>query len=177
LGNPREAARVSRAFAAVQRFKAELDDADDALLLRDTIEGETELFELLDLLTARATQDADHIAGLKARLKRKERRYAAHRTVLREMMHELGETRLERAVATLSLQPGKPSVVVTDQAALPEGLWRRSVDLVALRNLLARGPVAGATLQPGEPFVMISRDRAGGSDAGDVGPNRGADAA
>jgi hypothetical protein len=72
------------------------------------------------------------------------------------MLEALGISRLERSMATLSVAEGPRAVVITNQAAIPDGFWRRSVDKTEIAKQLKAGShVDGAELANGQPVLRI----------------------
>lgn len=106
-------------------------DGEDEILLLDTIEGETGLFEAVDALLnrmldnrARATGLDSVIADLTERKRRFERRVDTDRALIEQAMGVAELPKLERPIATLSLAKRAPGVEVTDEAAIPAEFWK-----------------------------------------------------
>ena len=92
----------------------ELVGDEDAQLLADTIEGETDVFSLIDRLAERALADKLLVERGKERLKRIEAREDRARAIVQKMMEALGVAKLDRSLATLSVSAGPTSAHVTD---------------------------------------------------------------
>ena len=91
--------RIASALAAVAQLKAELVGEDDTLL-RDTIEGETDIFELLDRLAEQAIGDARMAEIGRDRCSRIEARSDRARTVINRILQALELTeKLERPLS------------------------------------------------------------------------------
>lgn len=143
----------------------EIGDDEDVRAV--TIEGETNLFEVVDKAVARLT-DLDGmvagcevaigaIAGRKARFERQQERI---RRELQTVMAELGLQKMERPVATLSLRKASPSLQVIDEAKVPPEFWRTKIEKVLDKRLINTAlkegaEVPGCTLKNGEPVLSI----------------------
>lgn len=146
--------KLEAAMSAVGKLKAELAEyqGDDILA---SIESETDALELMDRVLDHVIADEALVAKGKERLKRIEARADRHRDILRAMLEQIGE-RVERPLATVSLGTGPRIAIVTDQAAIPDVFWRRSVDKAELLKALKAGPVVGATLSNGSAVLRIT---------------------
>lgn len=132
-----------------------------------TIEGETNLFEVVDKAVARMTELDGMIAGciqtidmVKERSARFERQGDRIRDALRNVMVELGLQKMERPVATLSLRKASPSLQVIDEQQVPETFWRTKIEKVLDKRLINTAlkdgaEVPGCTLKNGEPVLSI----------------------
>lgn len=125
-----------------QQLVAILGNDADAQAIQDTIEGETELFEMIDRVIEQIGQDGARVEGIKkflitlaARAKRLEERADMMRSMLVNAMDMLGATKLERPVATISLRPVPPKLTVTDEAAVPSTYWKTPDPVLAKREL------------------------------------------
>lgn len=143
----------------------ELWDAGDEQLLSDMLEAETDLVELLSKLTMHMLE-AEHFAlgieALIASLEARRDRYNGRRQATRELMFRLmswADTRkLELPQATLSVRPGQPKVIITDQTALPETCIRvkREPDKATIKTFIDSGKeVPGAALSNAEPYLAV----------------------
>ena len=141
------------------------DLASDETALWDTLDGETDVFDLIRRL-ARFTLDAEATAAaakeradnINARRQRYERRAHHARQAMFGMLDALGETKLEDAEFTVSLRVGRPSVIITDEAELPEPFVKvtRSPDKTAIAAALkAGGAVPGAEMANGMPTLTL----------------------
>jgi len=147
--------RIEQAMAEAMKLR-ELVGDEDAQLLADTIEGETDVFSLIDRLAERALADKLLVERGKERLKRIEAREDRARAIVQKMMEALGVAKLDRSLATLSVSAGPRSVQIVDQAAIPDGYWRKSVDKVEIaKQLKAGNAVAGAELSNGAPVLTL----------------------
>jgi hypothetical protein len=133
--------------------------AEDDTALMDTLDGETEFFDVAlalfesmenDKLMAAALKE--RIGDMRERLARLEARAEAKRGTLAQAMQDAGVPKIEAPQATLSLRHNAPGVgvVIIDEAALPsEYLVEKithSPDKPSIRAALEKGPVLGAML-------------------------------
>jgi len=154
-----EAARVLR-----EQLVALVDGDDE--VIRDTIEGETSLHDLVAKVVEEVAADSASVEGIKAHLEtmrgRKERleaRIEFRRSAILNAM-AIGEIKkLELPIATLTRKPTPPKVHITDEAAIPSDFWKRSdptLDKKALAEALKdKREVPGATLSNGGETVAI----------------------
>ena len=146
--------QMEAAMSAALQVKATLsDDGDDALLL-GMLEGETDVFELVDRLAEQAVADKKLAEMASERAKRLEARAARHRDLILRMLEALEVRKLERALFTASVGY-RTKAIVTDPEALPETLMRRSPDLHAVAKALKDGPVDGAELSNPTPVLTL----------------------
>jgi hypothetical protein len=148
--------RLEQAMSEAMKLR-ELVGDDDAALLVGTLEGETDIMVILDRLAEHAV--ADHLLAERGRerIKRLEAREERARDTIRRIMEALGIAKLERPLVSLSVTDGPRAVVITDQAAVPEGWWRRAIDKVALaKHLKAGNTVPGAELANGQPVLRLT---------------------
>jgi hypothetical protein len=139
--------------------------ADDEQLRHDMVQAETSAFDLLSVLVKRAgeceaqrTGLASYVKELHERDARLERRYHGLRTAMRKIMECANLTKAQLASATLSIAAGKPKVIITDDAALPDVLCRfkREPDKTKIRDFLSTGQVVqGAVLSNAEPVLTL----------------------
>lgn len=120
---------VEAALALKQGIEAAF--ADDPELVLDTIEGETQLFELLDALLLADLHDAELMDGLASAVKvlqeRKERfdhRIKVRRALIERALAMLEIKKLVRPTATLSLSVRKPKVEITDESLVPSQFFK-----------------------------------------------------
>jgi hypothetical protein len=146
--------RLEAAMSAAMQVKATLPDDDDTRLLIGMLEGETEVFELLDRLAEQAIADKLLAERATERAKRIEARAERSRDVIRKMLDALELQKLERPVFTASIGY-RTKAIVTDQAALPADLLRTAPDMHAIARALKDGPVAGAELSNPSPVLTL----------------------
>lgn len=141
---------------------------DDADLLRDTIEGETSLHEMIARLVDAIQSDAELVAGIKVRetdlseRKGRLKRGIERKRALIEQAMAIGELeRLTLPEVTLSLGKKAQGVVIEDEAAIPSDYWRTpapTLDTTALKDALKAGTaIPGASLDNGGVRLSIRR--------------------
>jgi Siphovirus Gp157 len=138
----------------------------DAETLTDTLEGITDLHEMIAAVIRSALVDESLQSGLRYRLedmrvrmKRLEERGLKKRQLAQEAMTEVGLTKLEQPDFTASVRAGSPSLVVTAEDLIPEAYWvtqapklNRQALLSDLKQALS---VAGAQLSNAQPVLMV----------------------
>lgn len=150
--------------AVVTMLRDEFADDDERLLL-DTLEGETDLFEMTGKLLNWIEQDEGAVVALKAqvddrseRRRRFEGRIAAKREAVMALLDCAGLDKLQLPEATLSVRDLPPKPLVADEDALPDELCRvkRTPDMALIRAALDAGEaVAGVTLNnPGRSLTI-----------------------
>jgi hypothetical protein len=139
--------------------------ADDEDLRRDTIEGETDAFELLalvlgDIRDAQAMQTAisERVTELRTRQSRFERREEFSRKLAVRIMDAAALRKAVLPEATLSIRPGAAAVRITAEGFIPAQFWRvkREIDVSAIKSALKAGTeVPGAVLSNGSDNLAI----------------------
>lgn len=138
---------------------------DDELLRADMIEGSTDIHKFLST-AERVRQEAVAMvkgtdlvmADLLHRKRRFERRDEALRRLMFKLLQMAGVRTITLPEATLSLRNGTPSVIITDESALPNDLCRfkREPDKTKIKASLQTGThVPGATLSNAEENLTI----------------------
>lgn len=150
---------VERAMSEAMQLRAELtaDDqtiADDDRLLCDVLDGETDVFAVLDRLIENSMADGVLAEMAAARAKRLEARKAQLRDVAMRMLEALEVKSVERAAYTASISH-RTKAILTDALQLPEAFFRHSPDMVAVAKALKAGPVPGATLSNAIPTLTV----------------------
>ena len=161
---------LSREIEAARILREQIVTAagDDPDFIRDSIEGETGLFEMIDRMVADDGEDAALIDAIKAyeakieaRRARVEKRVSVRRALLGTAL-ELGEiTKRECPAGTISLRKVAPSVILTEEADIPARFFKAQppkIDKKAIGDALKAGEaVPGATLSNGSVTTSISR--------------------
>jgi hypothetical protein len=140
----------------------EVLEDDEAWLL--ALESETNVEELLTQII-RQIEDTkalvvgtkDRFEELKARKDRFESRVESLRALAFKLMEAAELPKLELPEATLSIRSVPPSVVITDEEKLPDLAckFERKPDKTKIKELLASGIVAGATMSNGSKSLSI----------------------
>ena len=148
-----------------QRILALEADIDDTTLA-DTVEGLTDLNEVVAAVVRSALVDEAMAEGLKAhiqalqdRLRRISERASERRRVARDAMVEVDVRKIAAPDFTVSVRPGSPALVVVDEAVIPEPYWEAReprLDRIGLINDLKKGDaVPGVTLSNAEPVLSV----------------------
>lgn len=139
--------------------------ADEETLL-DTLEGITDLHEMIATIIRSALVDEALLAGLrsrlddmKQRLARLEERGAKKRQLALDAMNEVGLTKLQQPDFTASARAGSPSLVVIAEDAIPQMYWvpqPPKLDRQAILGELKRGSeIPGAQLSNSKPILAV----------------------
>jgi len=162
---------MSLAFSAITyravRDRIQADDPHiDEQTLADTVEGLTDLHEVIAAIIRSALSDEVLAAGLKSRiadmqgrLERLQDRASKRRQIARDVMTELNLKRLSAPDFTASIREGIPSLVVTDESVIPKSYWELRaphLNRQELTNDLKQGEeIAGVTLSNPEPVLSV----------------------
>jgi hypothetical protein len=158
-------------LAAVQyqairdRLRAQDPDIDEETLA-DTVEGLTDLHEILAAVVRAALTDEAVAAGLEQRIGAMEERLdrlryraAKRREIAREVMIESEIKKVTAPDLTLVMRPGSPSVVVTDERAIPAEFWEPCAPRLNRQKLLAElklgAAVQGVQLSNPQPLLTV----------------------
>ena len=147
------------------RIRAQ-DPQIDEQTLADTVEGLTDLHEILQAVIRAALADEAMARGLKCRisdmqgrLDRLEDRASKRRQIAKDVMVELDLKKLTAPDFSASLRPGMPALVVLDEDAVPKTYWEpgepRLRRQVLASDLKGGAEVAGATLSNPEPVLSV----------------------
>jgi Siphovirus Gp157 len=158
-------------FAAINyrwirdRIRA-LDTQIDEQTLADTVEGLTDLYEILAAIIRSALADEALAAGLNGRIAEMEARLgrlqdtaAKRRQIAKEMMIELDLKKITAPDFTVSIRPGMPALLVLDEAAVPSIYWEPReprLNRQGLLNELKDGvEIQGVALSNPEPVLSV----------------------
>jgi len=144
---------------------------DDAELVADTIEGETNLVEAIDAALSEIDECEILIAGLDekikvfdARKKQQKDRSERIRALIEQALVATDQTSMKLPSATLSLTKRAPGLVVTNEADIPARFWVEQerpapkLDKKALAAALKDDEeVPGATLDNGSLSLTVRR--------------------
>jgi hypothetical protein len=164
--NPRNlASGIAEWLAIREHLLSEFPDIDPATL-RDSIDGETALLDVVAGLLTDALDDeytceaiTMSIKDRQARRDRYELRAIRRREAALKIMQAIGERKLERPEFTASIRAVPPSVVVEDVAALGSYHLRPvkyEPDKARIKETLLAGvPVTGARLTNGGETLTV----------------------
>jgi Siphovirus Gp157 len=157
---------ATAAYRAVsERIRAEDPQIDDQSLA-DTVEGLTDLHEILTAIIRAALADQAFASGLdgrigemQARRDRLQDRAAERRRIAKDVMVELNLKKLAAPDFTASIRPGTPALMVIDEAAVPSIYWEPReprLNRQELANDLKQGAeIAGVALSNPEPVLSV----------------------
>ena len=158
---------LAETFYRAVRDRIRADDPQiDEQTLADTVEGLTNLHEVLAAIIRGALDDEALASGLKGRItemqERSERlldRAAKRRQIVRDVMVKLELKKLSAPDFSASLRDGTPSVLVLDEAAVPSIFWQPSAPRLNRQELaheLKQGAeIPGVALSDPEPVLSV----------------------
>jgi hypothetical protein len=156
---------VRRYHLVREKIVQEFPSIDDETI-RDTVEGITDLHEMIAAVIRSALVDEALHAGLgfrvndmKERLSRLELRATKKRQLALEAMTEVGLAKLEQPDFTVSARAGSPALVVVAEETIPD-VYRvpqpPKLDRQALLAALKRGAgIPGVQLSNPQPVLMV----------------------
>jgi hypothetical protein len=147
------------------RIRAQ-DPQIDEQTLADTVEGLTDLHEIVQAVIRAALADEALARGLKCRisdmqgrLDRLEDRASKRRQIARDVMTELNLKKLTAPDFTASIREGIPSLMVLNEDAVPSIYWQPSEPRLKRQELayeLKQGAeIAGVALSDPEPVLSV----------------------
>ena len=160
--------RLNKQMEAAHALREALGTDDDDLL-RDSIEGETDLHEMITTTVLSMDEDtilADglkgHLDALNQRHQRVRKRIETKRAAIEQAM-VIGElTSLELPTMTVSVKRRPPGLQITDEAAIPAEFWKPKDPALDKRSLLAalkdEKTVPGAQLDNGGVSLQMRRN-------------------
>jgi hypothetical protein len=142
------------------------DPAIDEQTLADTVEGLTDLPEIIIAIVRSALADQALATGLKGwiaemedRLERLQDRASKRRQIAKDVMVDLDIKKITAPDFTVSIRPGLPSLLVLDEAAVPSIYWQPvepRLDRQSLLSELKEGAdITGVTLSNPEPVLSV----------------------
>ena len=148
-----------------QRLLVDFPSTDEETLL-DTLEGITDLHEMIAAVIRSALVDEALHAGLRfrvddmrERLARLDLRAAKKRQLALEAMTEAGLTKLEQPDFTASARAGSPALVVVAEETIPQAYWLPQppkLDRQAILGELKRGiEISGAQMSNPKPVLSV----------------------
>lgn len=159
------------AFSAIhyravrERIRAQ-DPEIDERTLTDTVEGLTDLNEIVTAIIRSALEDEALATGLKGRiedmqgrLERLQDRASKRRQIARDVMLELDLKKLTAPDFTASIRAGTPSLMVIDEAAIPSIYWEPREPRLNRQELASElkhgAEITGVTLSNPEPVLSV----------------------
>jgi Gp157 protein len=158
-------------FAAItyrsirDRIRAE-DPHIDEHTLADTVEGLTDLHEIIAAIVRAALADEALATGLKGRIAEMQDRLerlqdcaAKRRQIAKEVMVELDLKKITAPDFTISVRPGIPALLVLDEGAVPSIYWEPREPRLnrqgLLNDLKGGAEVEGVALSNPEPVLSV----------------------
>jgi Siphovirus Gp157 len=158
-------AEVSKYQLFRQRLLMDFPSTDEETLL-DTLEGITDLHEMIAAVIRSALVDEALQAGLrfrlddmKKRLSRLELRADKKRQLALEAMSEVGLAKLEQPDFTASTRAGSPALLVISEQSIPMAYWLPQppkLDRHAILGELKRGiEIPGTQMSNPKPVLSV----------------------
>jgi hypothetical protein len=157
---------AAAAYRAVRdRLQAE-DPQIDEQTLADTVEGLTDLHEILTAIIRAALTDEALAVGLKGRIAEMEERLGRlqdratkRRQIAKDVMVELDLKKLTAPDFTASVRRGTPALMVIDEAAVPSIYWEPRDPRLNRQGLVADlkqgAEITGVALSNPEPVLSV----------------------
>ena len=148
-----------------EKLAAEFPDADEETL-HDTVEGMTDLAEMLAAVVRSQLDDLALVSALRTRaadmqqrLLRIEQRASKKKELLTSVMERAGLKRLTEPDFTVSLRQTQPPLVLVDENEIPSEFWKPQppkLDRQGLISALRLGrDISGATLGNGGLTISV----------------------
>jgi Gp157 protein len=158
-------------FAAItyrsirDRIRTE-DPQIDEQTLADTVEGLTDLHQIVIAIIRSALADEALVTGLKyriadmqGRLDRLQDRASKRRQIAKDVMVELDLKKITAPDFTVSIRPGTPALLVLDEAAVPSIYWEPREPRLNRQELLSElkegAEIEGVALSNPEPVLSV----------------------
>jgi hypothetical protein len=126
-----------------ERLAADFPDVDEECL-HDTLDGLTNLTDMLAEVLRSALEDQafasalrGRVGDMQARLSRIEERARKKRDLVCSVMERADVRKLTEPDLTVSLRPSRAPLVVTDEEAIPEGYWKAQAPKLDRQGLIA----------------------------------------
>jgi hypothetical protein len=153
-------------YRALKERITMLDPEIDEATLADTLEGLTDIREILSTLVrfalddeAMATALRSRVLELEGRLERLESRAEKRRHLARDTMLELDIKKIVSSDMTISLRLGTSSLVIVDELLIPPRFWEPQQPRLNRKGLwseLRRGDqIPGASLSNPQPVLSV----------------------
>src|SRR4029078_6243327 len=138
------------------------DPQIDEQTLADTVEGLTDLHEIVTAIIRAALTDEALVDGLKRRigdmqerLARLQDRASKRRQIAKDVMLELDIKKISAPDFSVFIRPGLPALQVLDEAAVPSIYWQPSAPRLRRQELLSE-------LKSGADVEGVAPQRGGG---------------
>src|SRR6476661_1650225 len=142
------------------------DPQIDEQTLADTVEGLTDLHEIIVAIIRSALADEalahglqGRIAEMEERLGRLQDRASKRRQIAKDVMVELDLKKITAPDFSISIRPGMPSLLVLDEAAVPSIYWQPVAPRLNRQELLNElkggAEVSGVALSNPEPVLSV----------------------
>jgi Siphovirus Gp157 len=157
---------ASITYRAVRdRIRAE-DPNIDEQTLADTVEGLTDLHEIVTAIIRSALADEALSAGLKGRIADMQERFnrlqdraSKRRQIAKDVMLQLDLKKITASDFSVSIRPGLPSLMVIDEAAVPSIYWQPSAPKLKRQELLTElkdgAQIEGVALSNPESVLSV----------------------
>jgi hypothetical protein len=153
-------------YRAVRDRIREEDPQIDEQTLADTVEGLTDLREIVTAIIRSALADEALVMGLKSRidemqerLERLQDRASKRRQIAKDVMVELDLKKITAPDFTVSIRPGMPALLVLDEAAVPSIYWEPRDPWLNRQKLATElkggAEITGVTLSNPEPVLSV----------------------
>lgn len=162
---------MSLEFSAIHyravRDRIRTDDPQiDEQTLADTVEGLTDLHEIVAAIIRSALADEAlsaalrcRIADMQGRLNRFQDRASKRRQIARDVMSQLELKKITAPDFTVSIRPGTPSLMMINEEAVPSIYWRPSEPRLDRQELLSDlkegAEIEGVTLSNPESVLSV----------------------
>ena len=148
-----------------QQLEEKFPDIDEETLL-DTLEGITDLHEMIAEVVRSRQDDLAFIVAVKARisdmqerLARLDQRATTKKEIITSILERAGIKKITEADFTLTLRSTNPPLVVVEEKQIPEEFWKPQppkLDRQGLIGVLKSGrDVQGATLGNGGVTISV----------------------
>ena len=154
------------AYRAIRdRIRAE-DPEIDGQTLADTVEGLTDLHEIVAAIVRAALVDEALATGLRGRIAEMQDRLdrlqdcaAKRRQIAKDVMVEFELKKINAPDFTVSIRPGMPALLVLDEAAVPSIYWQPSTPRLNRQGLLSElkegADIKGVALSNPESVLSV----------------------
>lgn len=139
--------------------------AEDEELLKDTLEGNTRLHEIMEKFLSALRENetlaeavSQRVGKLRERQTRLTHRAQFYRTLMYRLLERTGVKSISLPEAKISVVNSPDKVIVTDESAIPDAFCRitKEPNKTAIKNALKSGTIIpGATLSNGGTTIQV----------------------